>query len=130
MITFSISRDIDPAFLRRLEQKLLIGLPNEHTRINIIKHILPNTKKWANEHHVELAQITAGLTGADLKTACKEASIMQIRKALKTQPRENLIVNEVSFVDLKYSLQKIQPSMEIIDERHKAWNKKHGNSHK
>lgn len=121
-------RNIDPAFLRRLEQKVLIGLPNEETRINIVKHILPISRKWNHEQHLELSDIASGLTGADLKIACKEASIMQIRKALKNQPRDSLKVNEVTFEDLKYSLQRIQPTMEDTAERHKAWNKKHGNS--
>lgn len=83
-------REIDAAFLRRFERKILIGLPNQIDRINIIKEFMPIALKWADKLLLELSEMSDGFTGDDIRIACKEASMKKIRLALKFNQRKSM----------------------------------------
>lgn len=120
--------DIDGAFLRRFERKILVDLPDDRCRTNIIKHLLPDTTiTWPEDCWNELISLSVDLTGSDLKMACKEASMQQIRLLIqsKVPPTQ---VPIIKFEELKFALQQIKPTMLESAEKHRKWNEKHGNS--
>lgn len=121
--------DIDVAFLRRFERKILVDLPDDRSRANIIKHFLPNTSTWPENCWNELISISLNLTGSDLKMACKEASMQQIRLLIQSKaPSTEVPVPVIKFEELKFALQQIKPIMLDSAEKHRKWNEKNGNS--
>lgn len=72
---------LDPALLRpgRLDRKIEIPLPNEASRLDIIKiHAKPITKK-GNIDYESVCKLADGFNGADLRNVCTEAGLFAIR---------------------------------------------------
>ncbi|XP_031621571.1 katanin p60 ATPase-containing subunit A-like 2 [Contarinia nasturtii] len=119
--------EIDEAFLRRFERKILIDLPNDENRGNIINQLLPITKDWPINKMKHLIGASEGFTGADLKIACKEASMIQIRNKLKSYNKSIEKVPEVVYEDLLSSIKQVKPSMEESAVKHQKWHSKYRN---
>lgn len=117
------------AFLRRFERKILVDLPDAKSRADILKHLLSNTCSWPDSNLTEIISLSDGFTGADLKTACKEASMKQIRRIIQSNVSGSLAVKvpAVNFDDLKLAFAQIKPTMIESAAKHRQWNKKHGN---
>ena len=72
---------LDPALLRpgRLDRKIEIPIPNEASRMDIIKiHAGPITKKGEVDFEA-IVKLTDDFNGADLRNVCTEAGIYAIR---------------------------------------------------
>lgn len=122
-----LNREIDEAFLRRLERKILIDLPTDANRAKIINQLLPSTKLWSAKKMEQLIETSDGFTGADLKIACKEASMKQIRNRLQSNNKPVNELHGVTFEDLLASIKQIQPSMIASATKHRQWQSKYGN---
>jgi len=66
--------DVDPAVLRRLPRQYKFPIPDESSRLNILKKILSNVSVDSSVDIAELTTITDGYTGSDLKEVCKHAA--------------------------------------------------------
>ncbi|OWZ23183.1 26S protease regulatory protein [Phytophthora megakarya] len=72
---------LDPALLRpgRLDRKIEIPLPNEASRMDILKiHSGPITKKGEIDYE-SIVKLTDGFNGADMRNVCTEAGMFAIR---------------------------------------------------
>jgi len=72
---------LDPALLRpgRLDRKIEIPIPNEASRMDIIKiHAGPITKKGDIDYE-SIVKLTDDFNGADLRNVCTEAGVYAIR---------------------------------------------------
>ncbi|CAI5719668.1 unnamed protein product [Peronospora destructor] len=72
---------LDPALLRpgRLDRKIEIPLPNETSRMDILKiHSGPITKKGEIDYE-SIIKLTDGFNGADMRNVCTEAGMFAIR---------------------------------------------------
>ncbi|CAD6194903.1 unnamed protein product [Caenorhabditis auriculariae] len=72
---------LDPALLRpgRLDRKIEIGLPNEQSRLEIIKiHANPITKHGDIDYEA-VVKLSDGFSAADLRNVCTEAGMFAIR---------------------------------------------------
>jgi len=72
---------LDPALLRpgRLDRKVEIPLPNEASRLDILKiHAVPITKKGDIDFEA-VVKLSDGFNGADLRNVCTEAGMFAIR---------------------------------------------------
>ncbi|KAI9154902.1 ATPase family AAA domain-containing protein [Paramyrothecium foliicola] len=67
--------DLDSAFLRRLPQKIPFGLPNVKARAGILRLFLKDDDLDGVDVN-ELAALTDGYSGSDLKSLCGEAGLM------------------------------------------------------
>ncbi|EAT39495.1 AAEL008715-PA [Aedes aegypti] len=79
----NIPWDIDPAFLRRFEKKILIDVPNVEGRMAIVHELLPVTMKWDRKQLEEISKRTENFTGDEIRIACKEASMMMVREKIE-----------------------------------------------
>lgn len=102
-------------------------MPDAECRVSIIKALLPHTAKWSGHLLNQLVNTCDGFTGADLKIACKEASLHQLRKALRRKCNGLDEVETVAFDDLMSALKQIQPIMSEMAAKHRQWNTKYGN---
>lgn len=102
-------------------------MPDVDCRASIIKNLLPHSINWSKEQFKELILLSDGFTGADLRIACKEASMKQLRKTLRKKSVELEKVGDVTFDDLIGSLKQIKPTMCEMAAKHLQWNLKCGN---
>lgn len=126
-----ISREIDQAFLRRFERKLLIDVPSFNERKNLIKHYLPAAQFWRESDLDELALSSENFTGDDIRVAVKEANMMLIRKKIRNRSGEKIsgsVELDVEFHHLKDSLKQIKPNADNDIVKQRQWNSSCGKS--
>ena len=132
---------IDPALRRpgRFDREIEIGVPSEEDRLEILRihtrnmplegakrlHSVKKATKRTEEIYEEkrekllttLSRITRGFTGADLSLLVREASLIALRRQIKTDdigndpvPEEELVKLEVTKEDFTAALRGIIPS--------------------
>lgn len=80
---------IDEAILRRMPKKLAVPLPALEQRRRILQLILQSTK--IDLEHFDLdyvSKITAGLSGSDIKEACRDAAMAPVREYMRQHKAE------------------------------------------
>jgi len=76
--------DLDPAFLRRLEKRILIPMPSKDARKMMMQsHFSGVTTTLTEENYNRLAILTEGFSGADIKLLCKEAAMRPVREIIQ-----------------------------------------------
>ncbi|KAI9034643.1 P-loop containing nucleoside triphosphate hydrolase protein [Hyaloraphidium curvatum] len=80
---------IDPALLRpgRLDQLIYIPLPDEPSRLQILKSTLRKSPVSKEVDLNYLAKVTPGFSGADLTEICQRAAKLAIRESIDTEIR-------------------------------------------
>lgn len=82
----NIPWQIDPAFMRRLDAKFYIALPNEEERFQIILHWLKDISHSLLRCDMRaLAKKTDGLSGSDIVTFLKKANVRRFDKAERSK---------------------------------------------
>lgn len=90
---------IDPALLRpgRLDQLIYIPLPDESSRLAILKATLKKSPISKNVNMDYMAKMTNGFSGADLAEICQRACKLAIRESIEkdlTRRETNEMVDE------------------------------------
>ncbi|KAL2443700.1 Outer mitochondrial transmembrane helix translocase [Exophiala dermatitidis] len=79
-------QDIDDAILRRMPKKFPVSLPNTSQRLKILKIVLRDTKLDEEQLDLEyLARVMSGMSGSDIKEACREAAMIPVREMIRRQ---------------------------------------------
>ncbi|KAF2774557.1 AAA-domain-containing protein [Teratosphaeria nubilosa] len=77
-------QDIDEAILRRMPKKFPVSLPNARQRRSIFDLTLRDTKLDPKFFDFDtLVRISAGMSGSDIKEACRDAAMVPIREYIK-----------------------------------------------
>ncbi|KAF5897934.1 katanin p60 ATPase-containing subunit A-like 2 isoform X2, partial [Clarias magur] len=82
--------ELDHAMLRRLEKRILVGLPSGPARKAMISHWLPPISNTGGVElrteldYNKLAEQTDGYSGSDIRLVCKEAAMRPVRKIFDT----------------------------------------------
>lgn len=77
-------RDIDEAILRRMPKKFPVPLPGKDQRRRILQLVLGDTKRDATDFDMDyVATVTAGMSGSDLKEACRDAAMVPMREYIR-----------------------------------------------
>ena len=66
--------ELDAALLRRLEKRILVPLPEEAAREDMIRKLVPLEKSDTLDY-TDLARRTNDYSGSDIKLVCKEAAM-------------------------------------------------------
>lgn len=119
-------REIDQAFLRRFEKKILVDVPTFSERLNLIKHFLPPTQYWREDELDELAEMSKNFTGDDIRVAVKEAKMMIVRKAIQSREDCHLVDVDVEIHHLRDSLKQIKPNPENDVLKQRQWSSNSG----
>eukprot|EP00040_Diaphanoeca_grandis_P032542 m.197394 g.197394 ORF g.197394 m.197394 type:complete len:400 (-) comp32660_c0_seq1:1334-2533(-) len=72
---------LDPALMRpgRLDRKIEISLPNEQSRLEILKIHASKLAKASDIDYEAVVKLSDGFNGADLRNVCTEAGLFAIR---------------------------------------------------
>lgn len=75
--------DIDEAILRRMPKKFPVPLPGEEQRRRILQLVLQGTKRDPDFSLDYIAKVTAGMSGSDIKEACRDAAMLPMREYIR-----------------------------------------------
>ena len=76
--------DIDEAILRRMPKKFPVPLPGFEQRRRILQLVLQDTKTDPENFDVDyVSKITAGMSGSDIKEACRDAAMAPVREYMR-----------------------------------------------
>lgn len=79
-------QDIDEAILRRMPKKFPVSLPSNSQRKRILKLILKDTKTDSEHFDIDyLTRVMAGMSGSDIKEACRDAAMVPVREFIREQ---------------------------------------------
>lgn len=87
MVATNRPMDLDDAVLRRLPRRLLVDLPTESDRLEILKIHLRNENLSSDVDLASLAKLTPFYSGSDLKNLCVAAALNAVRE-------ENLLAKQ------------------------------------
>ncbi|KAL4311303.1 hypothetical protein GQ457_01G009530 [Hibiscus cannabinus] len=84
---------LDPAFLRpgRIDKKIEIPLPNEHSRLEILKIHAARVTKQGEIDYEAVVKLSEGFNGADLRNVWTEAGTFAIRAGREHVIQEDLM---------------------------------------
>ncbi|KAL4204096.1 hypothetical protein AMTRI_Chr01g107970 [Amborella trichopoda] len=100
--------DLDEAIIRRFERRIMVGLPSAENRELILRTLLSREKVEEGLDYKELASMTEGYSGSDLKNLCTIASYRPVRELLqrereKEKDKKKNKIKEGEKSPLKYS---------------------------
>lgn len=75
--------DIDEAILRRMPKKFPVPLPTKDQRRRILQLILQDTKRDSDFDLEYVSKVTAGMSGSDIKEACRDAAMVPMREYIR-----------------------------------------------
>jgi SpoVK/Ycf46/Vps4 family AAA+-type ATPase len=70
--------DLDWAFIRRFQKRILVPLPDHNTRLNMLKHYTGNLEICEDVDLHELARLSEGFSGSDIRDVCQSAQLSLI----------------------------------------------------
>ena len=85
-------QDIDEAILRRMPKKFPVALPNASQRHNIFSLILRGTKLDRSNFDLDyLVRVSAGMSGSDIKEACRDAAMGPVREYIRKKKADGTL---------------------------------------
>ncbi|CAL1374855.1 unnamed protein product [Linum trigynum] len=127
--------DLDDAVIRRLPRRIYVDLPDAENRMKILKIILGNENLQTDFQFEELANVTEGYSGSDLKNLCIAAAYRPVQEVLEKENTEQKgdaqgpALRSLTLDDFVQSKAKVGPSVAFdaasMNELRK-WNEQYG----
>ncbi len=134
--------DLDSAFLRRMEKRIMIPLPAVECRVDMIRNHLSEFSPVFSKGGFleEAASLVDGYSGSDIRALCKEVAMRPVRRLLedaeildRSPDHENLSLlvkrNPVTAQDFRDAIATVNhsTSAELCDQ-YRKWTEAHGSS--
>lgn len=95
-------QDIDEAILRRMPKKFPVALPSAPQRLRILGLVLKDTKIDKERFDLEhLVSISAGMSGSDIKEACRDAAMVPVREFIRQKKASGARMSSISASDIR-----------------------------
>ncbi|KAL4803975.1 P-loop containing nucleoside triphosphate hydrolase protein [Aspergillus unguis] len=95
-------QDIDDAILRRMPKKFPVTLPPEKQRLGILSLILKDTKIDRPNFDLHyLVRMMAGMSGSDIKEACRDAAMGPVRELLRQKKAQGAHISSVDPIEVR-----------------------------
>ena len=134
--------ELDHAMLRRLEKRILVNLPSEEARKQMLcNHLPPTINSPSNGLDIKteidydvFAKKLEGYSGSDIKLLCKEAAMRPLRKVFdllenvtdeRSAALPQLQLNPVTNDDLQAALSTTKPSARQLQDKYAEWQKEY-----
>lgn len=95
--------------------------------MEIFKSCIPCIAQYDEVILNELIDFTKFFTGDEIRIACKEATMMMVRRNIQQRKETGKIKRGVKFEDLIVAIKQIKPASKELFAKHKEWNQKFGN---
>ncbi|KAF5304633.1 hypothetical protein FQR65_LT07915 [Abscondita terminalis] len=125
--------DLDAALLRRFEKRILVDLPNEESRSEILRHYFSGSGyKFNDVEFDEMAKNCVDFSGSDIKNLCREACMAKLRQGIRKVENklvriEDLHLNPPCLEDVLVAVKKIRPVTNLrIQEKYLKWRDEFG----
>ncbi|KAL4869393.1 hypothetical protein BDV12DRAFT_84447 [Aspergillus spectabilis] len=90
-------QDIDDAILRRMPKKFPVTLPPAAQRLGILSLVLKDTKIDRQNFDLHyLVKTMAGMSGSDIKEACRDAAMVPVRELIRQKKAQGAQINSVN----------------------------------
>ncbi|XP_046716634.1 katanin p60 ATPase-containing subunit A-like 2 isoform X2 [Silurus meridionalis] len=131
--------ELDHAMLRRLEKRILVGLPSCSARKSMINHWLPPISNTGGVElrtelaYDKLAEETDGYSGSDIRLVCKESAMRPVRKIFDTLENHTeghsqmplIKLETVTTADFLQVIAHTKPSAKNLTDRFSAWEREY-----
>lgn len=126
--------DLDDAVIRRLPRRIYVDLPDVENRMKILKIFLAQENLEPNFQFDELANVTEGYSGSDLKNLCIAAAYRPVQELLEQENKvdkthSSATLRSLGLDDFIQSKSKVGPSVAYdatsMNELRK-WNEQYG----
>jgi len=121
--------DLDPAIVRRFERRIYVPLPDLEARKEIFRIHLKGVELEEDVDLAELAELTVGYSGSDIRLVCREAAMEPVRELIEEigLPEGDVEIRPVSREDFVKALRRIKPVVKPSDvRRYLEWAEKYG----
>ncbi|RZC36800.1 fidgetin-like protein 1 [Asbolus verrucosus] len=123
-------QELDEAARRRFVKRLYIPLPEYEARLQLVSRLISREKHSLNrDHFIEIAKLSDGYSGADIRNLCSEASLGPIR-SIDMSMIEKIQADEVRSLmmeDFHKAFTRIKSSVSQKDlEQYVIWDKTYG----
>jgi len=121
--------DLDPAVIRRFERRIYVPLPDFEARKEIFTIHLRGVELADDVDLDELAEVSVGYSGADIRLVCREAAMEPLRELMEkgVPPEGEVEIRPVCKADFVKALRKIKPAVSPSDvRRYVEWAEKYG----
>lgn len=88
-------QEIDEAILRRMPKKFPVTLPDKSQRRRILELILQGTKRDPGFDLDYITNVTAGMSGSDIKEACRDAAMVPMRESIREHRASGQSMSEI-----------------------------------
>lgn len=113
--------EIDAAFLRRFERKVLVELPDINERMKLFQKFLNDLLVKNEEKLLEIAKKCEGFTGDEIRIVCKELGMKKINMVYSSPSKSC----NICYDDLQSLVDKIEPTGGVQIEKFVEWSKKY-----
>ncbi|KAL1552801.1 hypothetical protein AAHA92_13558 [Salvia divinorum] len=86
--------DLDEAIIRRFERRIMVDLPSTDNREKILKTLLSKEKAETLDFK-ELATMTEGYSGSDLKNLCVTAAYRPVRELIQQEREKDMAKKQI-----------------------------------
>ncbi|MCJ1479446.1 hypothetical protein MMC13_008132 [Lambiella insularis] len=95
-------QDIDEAILRRMPKKFPVSLPSAPQRLRILGLVLKDTKVDKGHFDLEyLVRVTAGMSGSDIKEACRDAAMVPVREFIRQKKASGALMSSINASEVR-----------------------------
>lgn len=107
--------DLDWAFIRRFQKRILVPLPDHHTRLMMFKLYTSHLKLAPDVDLHELARISEGFSGSDIRDVCQSAQLKIIGEFFESGQAANKLAKPrlLKMDDFRQILEERKPSVSL-----------------
>jgi SpoVK/Ycf46/Vps4 family AAA+-type ATPase len=107
--------DLDWAFIRRFQKRILVPLPDSSTRLNMLKHYSSTLTIDNGVDLPELARLAEGFSGSDIRDVCQSAQLSLIGEFFETGKAADKEAKPrpLTMADFRQILEERKPSVSL-----------------
>jgi SpoVK/Ycf46/Vps4 family AAA+-type ATPase len=107
--------DLDWPFIRRFQKRILVPLPDHHARLMMFKHYTSNLLLAPDVDLHELARLSEGFSGSDIKDVCQAAHLKVIGEFFESGQAANKLAKPrpLRMSDFRQILEERKPSVSL-----------------
>ncbi|RLG99530.1 AAA family ATPase [Candidatus Bathyarchaeota archaeon] len=107
--------DLDWPFIRRFQKRILVPLPDYHSRLQMFKLYTSNLELAPDVDLHELARLSEGFSGSDIRDVCQSAHLRVVGEFFESGQAKNRLAKPrpISMDDFRQILEERKPSVSV-----------------